>query len=776
MTDWHIETDAIAILIFAVLLVKALVLNKQKTFTDRAFILANILGLCSTAVDIFSSTMMSSLTNWWIYQISMILYGIFAPMLTVLWVIYTVSLIYHGNSKKSRRVINLLLTPYIIYIVMCVTNPVHSLLFSLSENMEYSRGPLFIPLGVGSQMLYAFIGGLLVFVHSKKLDPRSTGPLLLGLYIFTTASYWVQMAFPGCLIICSCYAIAFLVCDATFESQRREHLYSTVKASLEETENANAQLKRMNEALGHQMMITSAISSIYFCTYSIDIVHGRYVEVNAAENIRRVMGKRGNFEVSLDSVCEELATDEYRAGLREFLDMDTVNLRMKDKKQISTDIIGKTMGWTRVSLIEQERDFHGNLLKLICAAQQVVEEKEREIEYNKRLKEAVDEAVHANLAKSEFLSRMSHDIRTPINGIHGMLEIIEKDRHNEARVDDCLRKIETSSGYLLALINDVLDMSKLESGELVFSQEPYDLRKMLEECISVSAGMALEKGVKLSGDISTVEQCPYVIGSPLHLRQVLINLISNAIKYNKPGGSVSCAVALEDISEDEVSYRFIVADTGIGMSPDYIKHIYEPFTQEHIGSRSSYGGTGLGLAIVKKIVDKANGKIEIESEPGKGSVFTVTVPFSIDHEPNKSGETEDMESMQAGLEGVRVLLVEDNELNREIGVFMLEEAGIIAEVAEDGQLALDKFKASETGYYAAVLMDVMMPVMDGLEATKAIRALERPDAKTVPVIAMTANAFAEDAQKCRDAGMNMHLAKPIDSDTLLHALSSYIKR
>ncbi len=776
MTYWHIETDAIAVLIFMVLLVKALILNKQKTFTDRAFVIANILGLCSTVIDIFSSTVMNRLTNWWVYEISMILYGISAPMLTVLWVIYTVSIIYQWESKKGRRAINIFLTPYLIYIVVCLTNPLHSLMFSLSENMEYARGPLFIPVGVGSQMLYALIGGLLVIVHSKKLEPRSTGPLLIGLYVFTTASYWVQILFPGCLIICSCYATAFLVCDAVFESHRREHLYRTVKASLDETENANAQLKQMNDALNHQMTITSAISSIYFCTYSIDIEHGTFAEVNAIETVRRVIGKRGSFEVSLDFACRELAEDEYRNALRDFLDISTLNLRMRGKKQISTDIKGKTIGWTRLSLIEQERDYHGNIKKLICAAQQVAEEKEREIKYNKRLKEAVDEAVRANLAKSEFLSRMSHDIRTPINGIHGMLEIIEKNRRDEARVDDCLKKIETSAGYLLALINDVLDMSKLESGELVFSREPYDLRKMLEECLNVSSGMAMDKGVQLLGDVSTVEQCPYVIGSPLHLRQVLINLISNAIKYNKPGGTVRCSVALEDISEDDVSYSFIVSDTGIGMSPEYIKHIYEPFSQEHNGSRSSYEGTGLGLAIVRKIVDKANGKIGIESELGKGSVFTVTVPFKIDHEPKKTVETEDAQSIQESLEGSRVMLVEDNELNREIGVFMLEEAGIIAEVAEDGKQALDKFEASETGYYNAVLMDVMMPVMDGIEATKAIRALERPDAKTVPIIAMTANAFAEDAQKCRDAGMNMHLAKPIDSDKLLHSLSSYIRR
>lgn len=386
----------------------------------------------------------------------------------------------------------------------------------------------------------------------------------------------------------------------------------------------------------------------------------------------------------------------------------------------------------------------------------------------KELLEALETVKRANLAKSEFLSHMSHDIRTPINGILGMLEISEKNQNNFERQKDCRKKIRVAAEHLLSLINDVLEISKLESGEVSFVEESFDLEDLLNNCMTILSPRSEETGIYLELTKNELIH-KKLIGSPLHLRQILINIIGNAIKYNHIDGSVNVEVKELSSNESEARYQFIIEDTGIGMSEEFQKHIFEPFTQENQNARTNYNGTGLGMSITKKLVDQMKGTIEVQSQLGKGSTFIIVLPIQIDNEERQE-EVKNEEEVLTDISGMNVLLVEDNAINCEIVQYMLEDAQASVVTAENGQIAVDTFKASKDKEFDCILMDLMMPVMNGLDATRMIRSLERPDAKTVPIIALSANAFEEDVKKSLAAGMDAHLTKPIDINKLFQVM------
>ena len=394
----------------------------------------------------------------------------------------------------------------------------------------------------------------------------------------------------------------------------------------------------------------------------------------------------------------------------------------------------------------------------------------REQEYQKTLKAAALKAESANHAKTEFLQRMSHDIRTPINGIRGMVEIGDRCPEDMARQADCRKKIWEASTLLLELVNEVLDMGKLESGEVVLESVSFDLPELMHEITDVLEKQAAERGIVLHREYGKLPH-PRLVGSPLHVKRLLMNVLSNAIKYNREKGRVMLDCFELSCTGDKVQICFVCMDTGIGMSEEFQKRMFEPFTQENAGARSVYGGTGLGMSITKSLVDKMGGTIGVESKQGVGTTYTITLPFPID---NIATEEPEQQTDLTVLRGRRVLLAEDNALNMEIMEFLLNDVGIKATKAADGQQAVEAFAASPVGSLDAILMDVMMPVRDGYEATRAIRAMDRPDAKTIPIFAMTANAFAEDRLKALQAGMNEHLPKPIDQDTLYRLLVKYL--
>ena len=390
---------------------------------------------------------------------------------------------------------------------------------------------------------------------------------------------------------------------------------------------------------------------------------------------------------------------------------------------------------------------------------------------NVQLQRAVEDANRAMAAKSEFLSRMSHDIRTPINGIRGMVEIGDRCPEDMARQADCRKKIWEASTLLLELVNEVLDMGKLESGEVVLESVPFDLPELMHEITDVLEKQAAERGIVLHREYGKLPH-PRLVGSPLHVKRLLMNVLSNAIKYNRDKGRVMLDCFELSCTGDKVQICFVCADTGIGMSEEFQKRMFEPFAQENAGARSVYGGTGLGMSITKSLVDKMGGTIGVESRQGVGTTYTITLPFVIDS--TEAAEPEQQQTDLAVLQGRRVLLAEDNALNMEIMEFLLNEVGVKVTKAADGQQAVEAFAASPPGGFDAILMDVMMPVRDGHEATRAIRAMDRPDAKTIPIFAMTANAFTEDRRKALESGMNEHLPKPIDPDALYRLLVKYL--
>lgn len=399
------------------------------------------------------------------------------------------------------------------------------------------------------------------------------------------------------------------------------------------------------------------------------------------------------------------------------------------------------------------------------------EEKEREETYRKSLQEEARRADAANVAKTEFLQRMSHDIRTPINGIIGMLAVAERYPDDLKKQDECREKIGKASHLLLELINEVLDMGKLESGEVVLEEKSFHLQELLNEVLTVIEKLAQERGIEvIKRDLSVTHW--NLIGSPGHLKRLLMNIMGNAVKYNKDHGKIILSLREDESEDGRAFYTFICEDTGIGMSEEYQKRIFEPFTREDESVKTLYNGTGLGMPIAKKLTETMGGSISFTSQRGEGTAFTVKLPFLIDKAAGKAEET--AEEAEASIKGVRILLVEDNELNMEISEFIVAEKGAVVTKAWNGKEAVETFAKAPEGAFDVILMDVMMPVMDGCEAAKEIRALPRKDAKTIPIIAMTANAFTDDKIRTREAGMNEHLSKPLAPDLVVKTITKFL--
>ena len=402
------------------------------------------------------------------------------------------------------------------------------------------------------------------------------------------------------------------------------------------------------------------------------------------------------------------------------------------------------------------------------------QEQEKDEKYKAELLRTAKKAEAANEAKTEFLQRMSHDIRTPINGICGMINVADYYADNMEKQTECRAKIKEASHLLLELINEVLDMSKLESDEVVLEEIPFNLNSISEEILGVIEHMAAEQNIRIIWEEKEVTHWN-LIGSPVHVKRILMNILSNAVKYNKENGYVY--ISCREIPSKQTAMttlEFVCRDTGIGMAEAFQKRIFEPFAQEHAGSRTKFAGTGLGMPITKKLVEKMGGTISFESKEGTGTTFVIRIPFQIDADMKDRNETE--EKTETSIQGLHVLLTEDNELNMEIAEFVLQNEGAVVTKAWNGQKAVDIFRKSRPGEFDAILMDIMMPVMNGYEAAKMIRSLDREDAKVIPIIAMTANAFTEDKMRAKEAGMDEHIAKPVDGKLLVKVINELVKR
>ena len=401
------------------------------------------------------------------------------------------------------------------------------------------------------------------------------------------------------------------------------------------------------------------------------------------------------------------------------------------------------------------------------------QEQEKDEKYKAELLKSAKKAEAANEAKTEFLQRMSHDIRTPINGICGMVNMADHYADDMEKQTEYRTKVKEASNLLLELVNDVLDMSKLESGEIVLEEIPFNLSSISREVFVVIEQMAAEQNIRVAWEKKEITHRDF-IGSPGYVKRVMMNILSNAVKYNRENGHIyiSC-MEIPSEQPEMTTMEFVCRDTGIGMAEEFQKHIFEPFAQEHTGSRTKFAGTGLGMPISKKLIEKMGGTITFESAEGIGTTFVIRVPFKIDLDADKREESKDVS--EKSIKGMHVLLAEDNELNMEIAEFLLQNEGAEVTKAWNGQETVELFRKSEAGEFDVILMDIMMPIINGYEATKKIRSLDREDAKEIPIIAMTANAFTEDRIRAKEAGMDEHVAKPIDVELLIKVIHKLVK-
>lgn len=543
----------------------------------------------------------------------------------------------------------------------------------------------------------------------------------------------------------------------------RENLKSTVLLK-----------KALDEATKRSEIIL-AIATLYVTIVHVNVKERTYELLKGHDLVQKIFGQKGKIDDVMEILPTTFAAKEWREQYREFLDFDTLAERLRNTNFVSNEFMNINGEWRVSRFIVKSRDTQGNVVDVLYVVRDITEEKLRELMYQKQLKASMEDAQRANISKTAFLQRMSHDIRTPLNGIVGMIHIAEKHKNDVAKLREFRQKVLQSTDYLQKLINNVLDISKLESGSLMLEYKSFDLVELLSNNMTVVAMSAYENGVRFEGGVeaNTIRH-RYLIGSPVHLSRVLMNLASNAIKYNHFHGTVN--VHCEELSDDGnmAVFQFVCSDTGLGMSEEFQKHAFDVFAQEGKQSTTTFSGSGLGLSIVKDIIELMGGMIELESKENVGSTFTVTVPFKIDHLVENNDSQKDSCSQSMELSGKRVLLVEDNAINMEIAHAILEEEHLNITEAKNGKEALEIFQNSKLNEYDVIIMDVMMPVMDGLEATKAIRMLEREDAKRIPIIAMTANAFEEDRKACLDAGMDEHIGKPIDIPLLKRTITKAI--
>ena len=516
--------------------------------------------------------------------------------------------------------------------------------------------------------------------------------------------------------------------------------------------------------------LINVIASIYSANLALYPEENIWKPIVMSKRLEKVISHITQADRMLDTFNRERVAPAYQEAFGEFLKLKDLEERLGDRRFIGYTFEDVEGLWYQALLIPRkfEQDDHKQIVMLVI--RDVSEQKRKEMTYQEDLRVTAEEAERANAVKTDFLKRMSHDMRTPINGIRGLANVGKNHIHDVDKIEECLDEIMRSSDMLVDLVNNVLNMSKLESGGIQLTEEAFDLQEMLDDVERFVNVQAERKQISLQINSAEVEHY-HLIGSPLHIRQIFQNIIENAVKFNMDSGSVN-VVCREFVSdENTVELEMVCADTGIGMSEEFQKHVFEAFTQEDTSARTTYSGIGLGLAITKKLVNCMNGEVSFESERGIGTVFTVKLPVQIDRAYYQLSEKKDPLQVMKGLQ---ILLVEDNELNMEITEYMMTEQGAVVTEAWNGKEAADIYESCESGTFDVILMDIMMPVMNGLEAARCIRASEKEDAQSIPIIALSANAFDDDIAQSLAAGMNMHLAKPLEFQKVIEAIAALV--
>ena len=528
------------------------------------------------------------------------------------------------------------------------------------------------------------------------------------------------------------------------------------------------QLKQALDEARLSNEIISAIAKSYCSIYRIDVQKDFFEEISNDSEIHKLTGNRGSASEKLYQLCDTMVASEYRSLIRPFLDVSTLSARLKTEEYISTEYRMCDGSWHRMLFTVKKRDESGNVTHVLCTVRSISDSKRREEDLNFAAEAAKREAE----MKTRFLATMSHDIRTPLNGIIGMVNMGNQYADDPQMQQKIREKVMESLKYLVSLVNDVLDMNKLQSGDLKDQQLLFDLTEVLQELNQIYDERAAKKGIRYEIDWKNgTYSHSTLVGNPVYLGRILSNIMDNAIKFSQSGSVLTLGVKEETLDDDRANFTFYCKDQGVGMSEDFIAHAFDMFSQESETSRSRYEGTGLGLAITKQLVDRMDGSIELKSKAGVGTTVIVKIPFKIGTQDKNSNLSDKPVSLDDySVEGMRALVVEDNELNMEISRCILEDSGMEVTSAVDGQEAVEIFEKSAPDYFGVIYMDIMMPRMNGLDAARTIREMKRRDARRVPIIAMSANSFAEDIINSRLAGMNVHLAKPLDAEKMIIAL------
>ncbi len=522
--------------------------------------------------------------------------------------------------------------------------------------------------------------------------------------------------------------------------------------------------------------VIRTLSRAYFCVYCVNLETHSYEEVYATDYTRDVIPSSGNSdEVFSKCVLPEIYEQFYRE-LELLADFDQIVKELSHTDLFSIECKTKVIGWIRIDVMAADRNEKGEATMLLVAGKNIDAEKADELEAREEMKAAYNEANRANAQKSAFIAKMSHDIRTPMNAILGMATIAEKHLDDREKVQYCMDTINEAGRHLLALINEVLDVTKIETGRIELVRDYFTISGLLDNVLKMMTPLSDAKEQMLVLNMTGVIH-KSVAGDRTRLEEIITNIVSNAIKYTYDKGLISIDITEEPVSDTEADYVFKVKDSGIGMSKEFQKHLFEAFSREDDEYINKSEGTGLGLTIAKKYIEAMDGTISFKSEKGHGSEFCVRIRLELqDINENEYHDTDEESRLdELDYSGKRALLVEDNDLNAEIGRELLEMAGLTIERAVNGADAVNMFTASPTDYYDIIFMDVMMPVMSGYDATIAIRGSGRKDSSKVPIIAMTANAFASDIREALEAGMNDHIAKPIDNEVLVKTLKKYLE-
>lgn len=527
------------------------------------------------------------------------------------------------------------------------------------------------------------------------------------------------------------------------------------KAIQEQLEDALDKTKKQNE-------IISAIAKTFNAIYRVDIINDKIEEIASDDISRHLKNDVASASEQFNYVCDNLVAPEYRELVRPFMDISTLEERLKDEEFVTTEYKMNDGNWHRMRFVAKRKDASGRLTHVLCLIRIISDTKRTE----ENLYFEAEQAKKEVDMKTQFLKTMSHDIRTPLNGLIGMIKMADQYSDDVVMRSKLRNKAQQSLEYLVSLVNDILDMNKLQSGDLKDQQLTFDFINFLRELNHIYYDKAAEKGIKYDIDWENVKFVhSTLIGNPVYLGRALSNIASNAVKFSPSGSTITVWGNEEIIDDKHYLYTLYCKDEGEGMTDEFIKHAFDMFSQQNQTSRTKYEGSGLGLAMSKKLIERMGGSIKLESKKGVGTTAIIKVPFEL-------GDTDTVGSIDyenVPTKGVHALLVDDNELNIEIAKFFLEDNGMEVTCAYDGKEAVDIFEKSEDGYFGVIYMDILMPNMNGLDATREIRALNRKDAKKVPIIAVSANTFSDDVFESRKAGMNKHLGKPLDEEKMIKA-------